>query len=110
MTRFFYRGLINLHPRAFRERFGDEMLCVFDEAASTGVATLFADGLGSLARQWLFRSGIWKMAVGAVLSGVFLIGWAYSATPWPGTANARRSSRGNSVSPLNRAEFNSEAS
>ena len=32
------------------------MLCIFDEAAAReGVVRLFADGLASLARQWLVR-------------------------------------------------------
>jgi len=31
--RSFYRLVLKLHPAAFRERFGDEMLCIFDEAA-----------------------------------------------------------------------------
>lgn len=107
MTRLLYRGLVRLHPRAFRERFGDEMLSVFDEAASTGSAAFFADGLESLLRQWLFRSELWKMAVGAVLSGVFLIGWAYSESRWPFVVVVTPMSA-KPISPLNKAEFNSE--
>jgi hypothetical protein len=32
--RLFYIGLIWLHPRYFRQRFGDEMLSIYDQAAA----------------------------------------------------------------------------
>ena len=54
MSRFFYRCLIRLHPHVFRERFGDEMLCAFDEAEHAGGAAFFADAAGSLIRHTLF--------------------------------------------------------
>lgn len=62
----FYHLLVRLHPHAFRERFGAEILCIFDEAGAAGRPGLFADCLLSLARQWLLRSGYWKLAVAAV--------------------------------------------
>jgi hypothetical protein len=31
MIRAVYAALLRVHPRAFRNRFGDEMLCIFDE-------------------------------------------------------------------------------
>ncbi len=54
--RNFYRWILAAHPRAFRERFESEMLCVFDEAlAAEGTFRLMMDGLFSLLRQRMFR-------------------------------------------------------
>ncbi|HEX4004192.1 MAG TPA: hypothetical protein VHX36_16190 [Candidatus Acidoferrales bacterium] len=78
MTRFLYRLLIALHPPRFRERFGDEMLCAFDESVPDRTARFFADGILSLLRQWLLRSSLWKMAAGAVISSLLLCAWASS--------------------------------
>jgi hypothetical protein len=69
MTRNLYRWLLWLHPPAFRREFAGEMLWIFEEAAVEGVAPLFADGLISLLRQWLLRSGQWKLAA-AVVGGL----------------------------------------
>jgi hypothetical protein len=33
--RSLYRWLVQLHPPAFRQRFAEEMLCTFEEAAQT---------------------------------------------------------------------------
>jgi hypothetical protein len=64
MLRTLYTCLLLMHPPAFRRRFTAEMLCIFDEALpSTGASTLLFDGLASLARQWVLRSGSWKPAV-----------------------------------------------
>jgi hypothetical protein len=69
MIRTLYRGLLWLHPPFFRRQFGDEMLWIFDQASSSrGALALFADGLASLARQWLLRSGWWKVAVALALA------------------------------------------
>ncbi len=78
MRRFLYRALIALHPPRFRERFGDEMMCVFDEAGPDGTVRLFADGALSLLRQWVLRSNLWKMAAGAVISSSLLLLCGYS--------------------------------
>jgi hypothetical protein len=76
MTRALYGGLVRLHPAAFRSRFGAEMLLNFDEAAaSEGTARLLLDALASLLRQWLLRSGAWKLGpalLGALLQAIFL--------------------------------------
>jgi hypothetical protein len=69
MTRTLYRWLLWLHPPAFRREFAGEMLWIFEEAAAEGVAPLFADGVISLLRQWLLRSGPWKIAA-AVIGGL----------------------------------------
>src|SRR5271154_5730111 len=69
MTRLIYRLLLQLHPVRFRRRFSEEMLLIFDE--SPNQASLLTDGVVSLARQWLLRSGLWKWvlaALGALLT------------------------------------------
>lgn len=67
MTRRLYRALVQLHPLTFRRQFAAEMLWIFDEATTAGgVGPFFADGLVSLARQWLIRQGTWKVAVAAI--------------------------------------------
>jgi len=76
MMRWIYQGLLWLHPPAFRQQFAGEMLWIFDEASSArGVVPLFADGVISLGRQWLLRSGMWKVAV-AGIGGLFEISLA----------------------------------
>jgi Ca2+-binding EF-hand superfamily protein len=57
MLRLLYRWLIRLHPLCFRQRFGEEMLEIFEEVSGhRGVASLFADAFVSLSRQWVLRS------------------------------------------------------
>lgn len=65
--RLIYRLILCLHPPAFRREFAEEMLWIFDETAGGWPRTLlFSDALISLARQWLLRSGAWKLlAAGA---------------------------------------------
>jgi hypothetical protein len=51
-----YVALLRLHPKPFRKQFGDEMLWIFDQAASErGAGRLLLDAITSLARQWLLR-------------------------------------------------------
>ncbi|MGD0442412.1 MAG: hypothetical protein ABSA39_00615 [Edaphobacter sp.] len=51
-VRHVYRLLLRLHPHAFRARFGDEMLWIFDEQSRNGsTLLLLLDGLRSLSRQ-----------------------------------------------------------
>jgi len=78
MKRFLYRALIALHPPSFRERFGEEMMSIFDEPATKRDGTLFADAFVSLGWQWLMRSDLWKLAAGALVSTLILCGWGYS--------------------------------
>jgi hypothetical protein len=67
MLRALYRGLLYLHPPAFRKRFAEEMLWIFDEAAATrGILGLFADGLVSLLRQWIVRPESWHAPLAAI--------------------------------------------
>jgi hypothetical protein len=70
MTRTLYSWLLGLHPPRFRERYAEEMAWIFDEAAtSREKAFLICDGFESLARQWIVRSGMWKIAL-AVLAAL----------------------------------------
>jgi len=47
-----YRLIVRMHPGAFRKRFGDEMLWIFDADRSAGTTVrLFGDGVLSLLRQ-----------------------------------------------------------
>jgi hypothetical protein len=83
MTRRLYHCLVWLHPAAFRLRFEEEMLWVFDEAADAwGTASLCSDACVSLARQWLLRSGLWRWAVASIAGIIPLILAFGSFLPW----------------------------
>jgi Ca2+-binding EF-hand superfamily protein len=57
MLRRLYLGVIRLHPLWFRQRFAEEMLDIFDQAAGARpIASLFADIFLSLFRQWVWRA------------------------------------------------------
>jgi len=74
INRTFYRWLVGLHPPAFRLRFEEELLWIFDESSDeSGAAPLFCDALISLLRQWLMRSGMWKWVVGGIAGVVYLL-------------------------------------
>ncbi len=70
MTRPLYKWLILLHPPQFRGQFGEQMLCIFDETGARAKMPLLVDGLISLMRQWILRSGVWKWMV--ALAGAFM--------------------------------------
>ena len=71
MTRALYQWLLWMHPPRFRREFAGEMLWIFESSVETeGRANLFSDAAVSLARQWLLRSGVWK--IGVALAGAFL--------------------------------------
>jgi hypothetical protein len=118
MRRSLYRALIELHPARFRDRFGDEMLCVFDEAGRHRAPRLFVDSVLSLLRQWLLRSNLWKMASGAVISSVLLGAWGNSTARGVDLSLARGSLwhdrlamnpwLGDREAPLDKAEFERE--
>lgn len=60
-----YRCVVQLHPQAFRERFGEEMAGIFEEARAThGALRLLGDGIFSVVRQWVVRPGAVTVAVG----------------------------------------------
>jgi hypothetical protein len=85
-----YRCLLLLHPPAFRRQFAGEMLWIFDQ--SNGGFALFADGVNSLVRQWLLRSGWWKIAIALALA-FFQVGGV-------GLAFGRRHLLGTSLGPV----------
>jgi len=83
MVRGLYRCLIWLHPAAFRLRFEEEMLWIFDEAANAWrTASLFSDASVSLVRQWLLRSGLWRWVVAGIAGIIPLILAFGSFLPW----------------------------
>jgi len=67
--RALYCGLLWLHPSSFEERFGEELLWIFDiERGSGRSIALLLDCLVSLCRQWLFRSDLWKFGIGVLVN------------------------------------------
>lgn len=74
MSRRLYYLLLQLHPPEFRYRFAVEMLWIFDEiSGSGGPSALFVDGILSLGRQWILRSGLGKLLIGAALNALVVI-------------------------------------
>lgn len=64
MLRKLYSGLVRLHPIYFRNRFGEEMLSIFDQAEGrAGRLTLVGDAVLSLLRQWTLRPDFWQQPV-----------------------------------------------
>jgi hypothetical protein len=73
MLRTVYSWILRLHPRSFRQDFGEEMLLIFDEVTRDEVTRdevagssarprvaevkLLGDGVVSLVRQWTLRPG-----------------------------------------------------
>ena len=85
MTRLLYSVLIKLHPPSFRKRFAQEMLWIFEDAASSwGAGSLFVDAILSLFRQWLIRSELWEWLVADIAGVVPLIIAFGSLLPWDG--------------------------
>jgi hypothetical protein len=61
MLRSLYRRVLRLHPPGFQGRFAEEMLSIFDRAASKPAAfNLLLDGFLSLVRQWTLRPEFWR--------------------------------------------------
>jgi hypothetical protein len=90
-----YRWLVRLHPPAFRQRFGPEMLCVYDEADRGERPRLLVDGVVSLGRQWVARSRYWIVGVAALGA---LLQVAAAGAAWLGAA--RRALSGFVLDPL----------
>jgi hypothetical protein len=56
-----YRCALRLHPHTFRERFGGEMLSIFDHTSGTfSRCRLLSDSMLSLMRQWTMRPEFWN--------------------------------------------------
>jgi hypothetical protein len=68
MIRACYRCLLALHPPAFRRQFAAEMLWIFDQ--SGGTPALLLDGAVSLARQWLLRTGWWRVVAALAIAAI----------------------------------------
>ena len=78
MTKALYYAILYLHPPAFRRRFRDEMLSIFDEAKDGYFhLTLLADGLLSCVRQWVLRTGFWKFPAAIMGACIQLWGLVY---------------------------------
>ena len=61
--RSIYYLIVHSHPRAFRTRFGGEMMSIFDEQQrNESVTELIIDGLCSLTRQWFSTQVLWTFA------------------------------------------------
>jgi hypothetical protein len=61
MLRRIYRCILRLHPPAFRGRFGDEILSIFDQAkGKLSGFQLLMDSILSLIRQWTLRPEFWS--------------------------------------------------
>lgn len=74
MTRHIYRLLLQLHPAEFRYRYAGEMLWIFDATATPeSRAELIADSLCSCARQWVFRSSLWKYVLGFAINAMLVV-------------------------------------
>jgi hypothetical protein len=83
MMRSLYKCLVQMHPPAFRRQFAGEMLWIFDESGESGGGSLCFDCLVSLARQWVLRSGSWKLAVAVMGAFVQIVaGGLIWLTPW----------------------------
>jgi hypothetical protein len=64
MLQTIYKRLIRLHPRFFRDRFGEEMMAIFDEARTPfAKIRLIGDLTISLMRQWILRPQFWHEPV-----------------------------------------------
>jgi len=84
MTRTLYRWLIGLHPPAFRWRFEEELLWIFDESCEASGAALLYDAAISLLRQWLLREGMWKWVLAGIAGMVpVVIGFGSFLFQWP---------------------------
>ena len=60
MLRHLYRCVVQLHPLPFRQRFGEEMLSLFDLTQTrTARFGLLFDGILSSFRQWVLRPQFW---------------------------------------------------
>ena len=91
MTRRIYHFLVQLHPAEFRNRFGDEMELMYEEAGKIcGNTALVLDAATSLGRQWFFRPTAWKWAA-ATLGGAISLFFGFGGfLTWRGIWEALR--------------------
>jgi len=70
MIRSLYAALLHLHPRRFRQRFGEEMLAIFDEEKGTPKRlTFLLDAAASALRQHMLREP--PISIAATESAMF---------------------------------------
>src|SRR5258708_17417309 len=87
--RMAYLCIVRLHPHAFRDQFGEEMMWTFEQAVEThGAFRLLGDGLVSLTRQWVFRPRSWGVAMTEAVpytsAEIELFAWEHiNASPAP---------------------------
>lgn len=75
MIRPLYRVILWMHPPAFRRRFAEQMLSIFDEETiESSSFYLVLDGLRSLVLQWLWRTDTWKVFI-AICGACFQVLW-----------------------------------
>ena len=69
-----YRLLLWLHPAEFEERFGEEMLWIFDlrRESETGISLLLDGGI-SVCRQWLACPPVRTFAMGFLVNGALAL-------------------------------------
>lgn len=85
MFRLLYLRLIKLHPAPFRQRFGGEMIDIFDCQADgvRATASLLADALLSLVRQRVFRSEFRQpLSIKAAAGPLLYTAARYTPRPW----------------------------
>lgn len=88
MYRLAYRSVVRLHPRVFRDQFGEGMLWIFEDAAKThGALRLLGDGMFSLLRQWVLRPRpsqvVVAEAVPAILHEAGTLTWEHISVSHP---------------------------
>jgi ABC-type transporter Mla maintaining outer membrane lipid asymmetry permease subunit MlaE len=92
IVRGVYRCLVWLHPSAFRQRFGEEMVWIFDEAAGTwSAASLVVDAGMSLVRQRLTPSELGKALAAVIVGGLPVIIAFGTFIPWASVWRVLRS-------------------
>src|SRR5438445_10491329 len=82
LYRLAYRCVVRMHPRIFREQFGEEMMWIFEEATEThGALRLLGDGVISVVRQWVLRPRPSRVVVAEAASAALhearLFAWAH---------------------------------
>jgi hypothetical protein len=82
-----YRGLLWLHPADFEERYGEEMLWLFDlQRPHEMSAALLLDCFISLVRQWLACPTVRIFGIGLLVNNVLALCsvvcvWMYPPKP-----------------------------
>ena len=70
MFRHLYHFVVLAHPASFRQRFGEEMLSIFDQSeGKLSRVGLLADGVVSLLRQWALRPDFLQETAASTVGG-----------------------------------------